>query len=115
VSDIQAPADPYEARRLRVAKLAVIVLSALIILAMIGLVVGIVVKSSSRAKTSGGGGEIGVTFVLPPDAQIVSTAADSGRLILHVRSAKGDEVDIFNTDDGHLIARIGSAPKPARP
>ncbi len=115
MSDMQAPADLYEARRLRAAKIAVIVLTALIILAMIGLVVGIVVKFAGKPKAASGGGEIGETYVLPPGAQIISSAADSGRLILHVRSPKGDEVDIFNTDDGHLIARIGSAPRPAQP
>ena len=49
VSDMQAPADPQNTLAYRGAKYAVIVLSALIILALIGLVVGSVMKLSGRS------------------------------------------------------------------
>ncbi len=95
----------------RAAKLAVIVLSALIILALIGLVVGAVLKLSGRSTRLSGSGS-GETFALPPGAHIVSTETQPGRLILHVRSGEGDEIDIVSTGDGHLIARIKSPPPP---
>ncbi len=89
----------------RAAKLAVIVLSALIILALIGLVVGGIMKLSghpARGATPGAP----TAFVLPHGAQILSTDSQPGRIILHVRSRAGDEIDILSTDDGHLIAQV---------
>ena len=35
-----------------------------------------------------------------------------GRLIVHVRSAEGDEIDIINTGDGSLVSRLKTAPAP---
>jgi len=90
----------------RAAKLAVIVLSALIILALIGLVVGGILKLSGRPVPVAGGGSGGAAFVLPRAAKILSSETQPGRLILHVRSAEGDEIDIVSTEDGHLIAQL---------
>ena len=106
MSDIKAPADPQSTLAYRGARLAVIVLSALIILALLGLVVGVVMKLSGRSTHLAGGGE---TLVLPQNARILATEVQPGRLILHVRSPEGDEIDIVNTDDGRLIGRVMSA------
>ena len=96
----------------RAAKLAVIVLSALIILALLGLVVGTVMKLAGRpTHVLGSGGATG-PFVLPAGARIVSSETQPGRLILHVRAAEGDEIDIVSVEDGHLVAQIKSAPPP---
>ena len=54
MSDINAPADPKRTTGYRAAKGAVIVLSALIILALIVLVVGIGMKMSGRSVHRGG-------------------------------------------------------------
>jgi hypothetical protein len=113
VSDIPAPVDEKKTITYRAARLAVIVLSALIILALIGLVVGAVLKLSGKSTHVMGSGE-GGAFALPAGAQIVSTETQPGRLILHVRSGEGDEIDIVSTEDGRLIARIKSPP-PAVP
>ena len=106
MSDIDTPADPKSTFSYRAAKFAVIVLSALIILALIGLVVGGIMKFSGRSKPvfAGAGG---AAFVLPPGAKVVSSETQPGRLILHVRHNGADEIDIVSTEDGHLIARIG--------
>ena len=105
MSDIDTPADPKSTFGYRAAKSAVIVLSALIILALIGLVVGAALKFTGCSKPvfadSGG-----AAFVLPPGAKIVSSETQPGRLILHVHSGAGDEIDIVSTEDGHLIAQI---------
>ena len=105
MSDIDTPADPKSTFSYRAAKFAVIVLSALIILALIGLVVGGIMKFTSRAKPvfAGSGG---TAFVLPPGAKIVSSENQPGRLSLHLRNNGADEIDIVSTEDGHLIARI---------
>ncbi len=85
-------------------------LSALIILALIGLVVGAVLKLSGRSThVLGGGASNGGAFVLPAGAKIVGTDTQPGRLILHVTSPQGDEIDIVSTEDGHLIAQVKAA------
>lgn len=86
-----------------------IVLSALIILALIGLVVGAVMKLSGRSTHLIGGGS-GAAYTLPPGAKILSSETQPGRLILHVRSPLGEEIDIIDTDDGRLISQVRSAP-----
>jgi hypothetical protein len=114
VSDMDAPADPKGTLTYRAARAAVIVLSALIILALIGLVVGAVMKLSGRSTHMLSNGASGAAYHLPPGATVLSTATDNGKLILHVRSGEGDEIDILSTDDGHLIAQV-KAPPPAPP
>ena len=115
VSDIKQPADPQDTFAYRGAKYAVIILSALIILALIGLVAGAVIKLSGRSTKLTGGGSAQL-FVLPPGAKILKSETQPGRLIMHVRSAEGDEIDIINTDDGRLISQVKTAPPspPAR-
>jgi hypothetical protein len=116
VSDINAPADPKSTPGYRAAKAAVIVLSALIILALIGLVVGGILKLSGRSTHMLGGAASAGNgpFALPAGAKIIATETQPGRLILHVRAPEGDEIDIVSTEDGHLIAQIKAAP-PAPP
>ncbi len=83
----------------------VIVLGALIVIALILLVVGMMRKFSEPAAPQSAG--IGRSaFALPLGAKVIEMQSESGRLILHVRAADGDEVDIVDTEDGHLIARI---------
>ncbi|HWA89691.1 MAG TPA: DUF6476 family protein [Rhizomicrobium sp.] len=45
-------------------------------------------------------------FALPRGAKVVAMESQPGRLILHLATADGDEVDIVDTADGHLVARI---------
>jgi len=122
VSDIQAPVDEKQTLRYRTARLAVIILSALIILALIALAVGTVMQmtghstkifGSSKPAAPGASAPAAVeAFTLPPGGKVVKTESQPGRLILHVHSDAGDEIDIVDTADGHLISRIG--PVPAR-
>jgi hypothetical protein len=107
VSDIKVPADPQNTLAYRGAKFAVIILSALIILALIGLVVGAVMKLSGRSTNLDEGGS--QPLILPQGARILATEVQPGRLILHVRSSEGDEIDIVSTDDGRLVGRVTSA------
>jgi hypothetical protein len=53
--------------------------------------------------------DVGI-FALPPDARIVEMQSQSNRLILHLRTPSGDEVDIIDVSDGHVVSRI-KAPK----
>jgi hypothetical protein len=88
----------------KAAKLAVIILSTLIILALIALVVGGISKISG--KSSGTAGVSSAAFQLPPDGEIVEMQTQPGRLILRVRSKGAEEIDIIDTQDGRLVSQI---------
>jgi len=93
--DNQTPA--YKA-----AKLAVIILSVLIILAVIALVVGGIAKLGRARPFTGAI----ATFQLPPGARIIDMQSQPGRLILRVRDAAGEEIDLLDTQDGHLVGQV---------
>ena len=86
----------------KAAVIAVIILSALIILAVIALVVGGIThlggKSTARSTTA--------TFQLPPGARIVEMQSQPGRLLLRVRDGQAEEIDLIDTQDGHLVGQV---------
>jgi hypothetical protein len=86
----------------KAAKLAVIILSALIILALIGLVVGGITRVGKKTSYAGAT----ATFQLPPGAHIIDMQSQPGRLILRVRDATGEEIDLLDTQDGHLVGQV---------
>lgn len=88
----------------KAAKLAVIILSTLIILALIALVAGFIFKLGG--KSSGAGSASSSVFQLPPDGEIVEMQTQPGRLILRVRSGAGEEIAIIDTQDGRLVSQI---------
>ena len=45
-------------------------------------------------------------FALPKGAVIVAMESQPNRLILHLRAPEGEEIDIVDLTDGHLVARI---------
>ena len=98
----------------KAAKWSVIILSVLIVVAVFALIIGGLAKMGGKTATHGAIG----TFQLPPGARIVEMQSQPGRLILRVREAKGEEIDIIDTQDGRLIgqvkARFGDSAKPAR-
>ena len=47
------------------------------------------------------------TFQLPAGARIVDMQSQPGRLILHVRRRQaGEEIDLLDTQDGHLVGQV---------
>jgi hypothetical protein len=82
-------------------KAVVIGLGALIVIALAFVVIGIVSKLGGHGAAPPAG-----AFALAPGAKIVEMQSQSSRLILRVRTGQGDEVDIIDTDDGHLVARV---------
>lgn len=86
----------------KAAKMAVIILSVLIVLAVTALIVGSIVKMGGKTATHGAAG----TFQLPPGARIVDVQTQPGRLVLRVREAHGEEIDILDTQDGHLVGQV---------
>lgn len=90
----------------RLLKAVVIVLGALIVIALGVLVIGLVFRFSGHGASS----PAGTRYALPSGAKIVEMQTQPNRLILHVRTGAGEEVDIIDTADGHLISQV-KAPK----
>ena len=86
----------------KAAKMAVIILSILIVLAVIALVIGGIVKLGGKTGSHGAT----ANFQLPPGARIVEMQSQPGRLILRVREAHGEEIDILDTQDGRLVGQV---------
>lgn len=111
------PASEKETGAYKAAKTAVIVLSALILLALIALIAGGIFKlSGARAPQADikapQAASAAAVFQLPPGAHIVSMDSQPERLILRVRSGDTEEIDIFDTRDGQLVGQVkgGLAP-----
>lgn len=100
------PVPEKETAAYRAARLAVIVLSALIVLAVIALIVGGIAKLSGKSSSSTAGAGGGTSFQLPPGARIVSMDSQPGRLILRVRDGDREEIDIFDTQNGRLVGQV---------
>ncbi|HEY0265964.1 MAG TPA: hypothetical protein VGC16_04385 [Rhizomicrobium sp.] len=100
--------DPVPERQTpayKAAKLAVVILSALIVLAVIALLVGGLRGMGKKAAYGGAT----ATFQLPPGARIIDMQSQPGRLILRVRDKDGEEIDLFDTQDGHLVGQVKAA------
>ena len=100
--------DPKGTLSYRLARAAVIILGALLVIAFVMLVVGIGLKMSGHQVASGAA-DAPSKYVLEPGARILSVDSQPGRVILHIRSATGDEVDIVDVQSGRLVSQIKSA------
>jgi hypothetical protein len=85
----------------------VIGLGVLIVIALGALVVGIVLRFNGHATPAAAA--TGARYTLPAGAKIVEMQTEPGRLILRVHTAAGDEVDIIDTTDGHLVSQLKAA------
>jgi hypothetical protein len=86
----------------KAAKLAVIILSILIILAVIALVLGGITRMGRKTSNAGATS----SFQLPAGARIIDMQSQPGRLILRVRDTAGEEIDLLDTQDGHLVGQV---------
>jgi len=103
VPDIQMPSEPRKITSHRLMLAVVIFLGVLIVIAVCVMIVGLVMKFSGKAQPHTA--EAG-SFALPPDARVVEMQSQPSRLILHIHSPSGDEIDIVDIDDGHIVSRI---------
>jgi hypothetical protein len=113
------PASEKETGAYKAAKTAVIVLSALILLALIALIAGgifmIYGAWAPLADTPAPeAASAAAVFQLPPGARIVSMESQPGRLILRVRSGDTEEIDIFDTRNGQLVGQVKGGLAPPR-
>jgi hypothetical protein len=85
-------------------KAVVIGLGVLIVIAFVLLAVGMVTKFNGHpASTSA---QSGSRYALPTGAKILDMQTQPGRVILRVRTTAGEEVDIIDIQDGHLISQV---------
>jgi hypothetical protein len=85
-------------------KAVVIGLGALIVIALGFVALGIVKKFAGSGTAPAPSASV---FSLAPGAKIVEMQSEPNRLILRVRTQGGaEEIDIVDTEDGRLVARI---------
>ncbi|MDB5734668.1 MAG: hypothetical protein JWP16_957 [Alphaproteobacteria bacterium] len=90
-------------------------MSALVVLALLGVVWGFVRQSqvllaarAQKAAAAPAGAPDGTAAVitLAPGARIVSASTDAGKLVLHVATPSGGEVEIIDLATGKLTAQV---------
>ncbi len=122
--------DPKTTGTYRAALAAVIILSLLVVLAIAGVAAGFIrqyrIYHAARAEPPHGAlpftaalpvsADVPVnmaaaaTIILTPGAHIVSATSDAGKLVLHVSTPKGNEIEIIDLATGRLTAQIKEAP-----
>jgi flagellar basal body-associated protein FliL len=94
--------DPKQSASYRMLRAVVIVLGVLIVIALAVLVAGLVMRFG--AKTAGAPSRQAAS--LPENAKILDMQSQPNRLILRLATPAGEEVDIIDTGDGHLVSRV---------
>src|SRR5207302_2285299 len=90
----------------RVAWLVVSIMTALIVLALAGVVWGFIrnyrvyMSHHAGAAPLASSSAPAAVLTLAPGAHIVSAATDAGKLVLHVTTPQGDEVEIIDLQSG---------------
>ena len=81
---------------------AVILLGVLIVIALGVLVAGLVMRFGRHAPIESPAADT----ILPPGTQVLSTEVSGDRLVMHLRGSGGDEIDVIDLRDGHLVAKF---------
>lgn len=90
------------------ARMAVIVLSVLIVVALAALVVGLIRRSGAAADTPAPATQ--AEYTLPRNAEIVTMQTQPQRVILHLETPQGAEIVILDSGTGRLVRRIRTTP-----
>ena len=101
--------DPKASATYRALRAVVIILGILIVLALGALIVGGAMKLA-RNRSAAAASPTTVGAELPPGAKIISVETSGDRVVVGLHTSEGDEVDIFDTQTGHAVARIRPAP-----
>jgi hypothetical protein len=96
----------------RVAWILVIIMTALLALALIGVVWGFIRqgrilmegRAARQAPPVPGG------IALPPGAKIISSSTDAGRLVLRLQTPAGEEIRIIDLASGKPVQTIKTRP-----
>ena len=95
-------------------------MSGLVVLALLGVIWGFIRQSQvlmaarahAAAPASAPGAAPGAAAILTlaPGTRIVSASTDAGKLVLHVQTRGGAEVEIIDLATGKLTAQVKTAP-----
>jgi hypothetical protein len=104
---------PPRATSRRTAWVIVIIMSTLVVLALLGTIWGFIrqahiflaAREHPRAPAPAEAGAA-ATVILAPDARILSATTDSGKLVLHVATPRGSEVEIIDLATGRLTGQV---------
>lgn len=125
MSDMPAQTQvPPPATNRRAAWVIVIIMSTLVVLALLGTVWGFIrqahifmaAKEQSRAAAPVASPvpapASAATLTLAPGARILSATTDSGKLVLHVATPTGGEVEIIDLSTGRLTGQVKTQAAP---
>ncbi len=97
----------------------VIIMTTLLALALLGVIWGffrqakVLMAAKARPAAQAPQGTAAgpaATITLAPGARIVSASTDAGKLVLHVQTPGGAEVEIIDLASGKLTAQVKTAP-----
>jgi hypothetical protein len=90
----------------------VIIMSGLLVLALLGVVWGFIRQSQvlMAARTGAAAPSAAATVTLAPGVRIISASTNAGKLVLHVQTPGGAEVEIIDLATGKLSAQVKTAP-----
>ena len=89
-------------------RVVVIVLGVLMMLMFAAVVAGFFIKM--KRDVPAGPGAMPEAILLAPGAHIVSEETSGDRLVVHVKTSAGDEIDIVDTESGRLVGQIKPTP-----
>jgi hypothetical protein len=84
---------------------AVILLGVLIVIALGVLVVGLSIRLGGHRQPD----SASVEYPLVPGTQVLSTDVSGDRLVVRLHGPRGDEVDVIDLRNGHLVAKFRRA------
>ena len=97
----------------RTAWIIVIIMSTLLVLALLGTIYGFLRQAhifmsarSAAPAAAASDAPAAATITLAPGARIVSAATEAGKLVLHVDTASGGEVEIIDLSTGKLTSQV---------
>ena len=109
------PGTVFTPRQVRVLKIAVIVMGILLVGGFAFVLAAIVYQASKGGQESGAPAAVlsGVETELsiPKDATITSMSLDGDRLALHLNTAAGPEIVVFDLRRGKVISRLRLKPE----
>ena len=113
--EVQSP--PPETRS-RAAWVLVIIMTALLVLALLGTIWGFVrqarifmaAKAGPSAVSGAPAAAPAAVITLAPGARIVSATTEAGKLVLHVQTPAGAEVEIIDLATGKQTGQVKTAP-----
>ena len=99
--------DPKAAPNYRALRAIVIILGVLIVLAFLALVWGFITRLGGHSNQGAlVTAEKSPDFIVPVGSKVAQIQLSGERLIITLQTPVGAEVDIFDTNDGHVVRRI---------